>query len=165
MEECLRRFLGRRGCHSPNVCNKPTRDCLSLLVAGSGSDELIGGKGNNTYLPGSGDDRINLNPKSSDVIVLKDGNDEITNFGNNDKSAFEKIKKLNVCKQGQQTKDTNIIVGTNSLQYRNDNTSVFNKVEFTNKEFSSALWKAVDDSPILLQDSNYVSTIYNSLNI
>ena len=133
------------------------------MVAGSGSDELIGGKGNNTYLPGSGDDRINLNPKSSNVIVLKDGNDEITNFNSTDQLAFEKIKKLNVSRRGQETKDTNIIVGTNSLQYRNDNTSVFNTVEFTNKEFSSALWKAVDNSPILLLDSNYASTIYNSL--
>lgn len=133
------------------------------LVAGSGSDELIGGEGNNMYLPGSGDDRINLNPNSSDVIGLKDGNDEITNFGNNDKLAFEKIKKLNVSRRGQETADTNVIVGTNSLQYRNDNTSVFNTVEFTNKEFSSALWKAVDNSPILLLDSNYASTIYNSL--
>ena len=77
--------------------------------------------------------------------------------------AFEKIKKLNVSKRGQETADTNVIVGTDSIQYKNDYASEFNTVEFTNKEFPSALWKAVDLSLILLLDSNYASTIYNSL--
>ena len=33
LEECLKRFLGTRCCHSPNICHNTTRRGLSLLAS------------------------------------------------------------------------------------------------------------------------------------
>jgi Ca2+-binding RTX toxin-like protein len=133
-----------------------------IIVAGSGDDDLNGGEGNNTYSPGSGNDKVNLSG-GSDLIILEEGDDVIVNFDITDRLVFKKIKEVKLKKLGKENYDTNVIVGHNELQYKNDFTSEFNTVEFKDLGFASALWKAVDSSLIPLLDSAYASAIYNSI--
>ena len=108
------------------------------IEGGFGDDLIFPGRGRNITTGGSGDDIYQLSKKrSSDVVVVESGDEEIVNFNpKSDIIVFANIEELKISdstslKKSKRSGDNLVIQpDKNVLMYKNDGRAKFNTVGF-----------------------------------